>query len=369
MNLHRTINLFVIRGMSKLRLLISVQVAFGIATFASADEYLLTDLGFGRSPAALNNGGQVAGSYRLAPQQYHACTWSSGQALLDLGLLPGMVRTGCQSINSQGHVTGRGFNDWINPSHQTGFAWSAETGMVPLTPLGGDSDTEGWAIADDGRIAGTSYRTGVGPRAVTWLDPQTPSELSAPAGAVSYVTSMNNVGQLVGAIDGQATLWDDQGAHPLSQITHVGLFEPIRINGNGALVGPGQGHPVIYRPGIGWSDIAGLPGAAYTTASGINNSDQVVGECYFSQPERYVAFIWSPTLGTRRLDELAPIGSFTHAWDINDTGQIIVACQGFPDGAHGALLSPVPEPGSLLVIVTGAGLLLQRRRLHRSQQR
>jgi hypothetical protein len=81
-----------------------------------------------------------------------------------------------------------------------------------------------------------------------------------------------------------------------------------------------------------------------------------------------VAFLWTPELGMRDLNDLVDASAagwtLTEAWAINNAGQIA----GF--GQHGGeltrvpfLLTPVPEPGAAAVTASlAAGALLSRRR-------
>jgi probable HAF family extracellular repeat protein len=94
-----------------------------------------------------------------------------------------------------------------------------------------------------------------------------------------------------------------------------------------------------------------LPSASDPTPLGyaraINDLGEVVGVVNDGP------FIWDSVAGMRNLNDLLDDSGdgwvLTHAYDINDRGQIV----GFgtnPDGdVHGFLLNPVPEPSTLII--------------------
>jgi probable HAF family extracellular repeat protein len=104
----------------------------------------------------------------------------------------------------------------------------------------------------------------------------------------------------------------------------------------------------------------GSLGGNYSSAFGINNSGQVVGESYTANGFVDDAFLYSN--GTMLdLNSMIPASSgwqLTEACAINDHGWIVGA--GFnPSGQdHAFLLTPVPEPSTLALLAAGAiGLL------------
>jgi probable HAF family extracellular repeat protein len=108
-------------------------------------------------------------------------------------------------------------------------------------------------------------------------------------------------------------------------------------------------------------DVPGATGA--TVAQGINDAGQIVG--WFQDPSGNHGFLYSGgTYAT--LNDPSSAAGLTLAWGINDDGQIVgyYGDNGLsPSGAHGFLAtpSPVPEPTSLSLILTGLAVLTRRR--------
>jgi probable HAF family extracellular repeat protein len=123
--------------------------------------------------------------------------------------------------------------------------------------------------------------------------------LATLAGAQSYtVTDLGEIGSATGAA--------------------------VAINDNGAVVGGyisgDLEHAFLWTSKEGRRDLGTLSGYDQSSATGINNSGQVVGYCE-STAGFYAAFIWTQKGGMQDLGSLG--GNDTLAFGINDSGQVV----------------------------------------------
>ena len=103
----------------------------------------------------------------------------------------------------------------------------------------------------------------------------------------------------------------------------------------------------------------GTLGGTYSGASGINNAGQIVGTSYYTAATNgQHAFLYSNGVMTDLNTGIDPSLQITlnDAKGINDLGQIVAYGFISGQGYHSYLLTPVPEPGTWLLL--GAGLLL-----------
>jgi probable HAF family extracellular repeat protein len=107
-------------------------------------------------------------------------------------------------------------------------------------------------------------------------------------------------------------------------------------------------HASLHSNG-GWTDLAAFPGAAGTSATGVNSSGQVVGTAIFPvksyhpfRPGKHVGFIHRNG-ALIDLNTLIPSNSgftITDAIGINDSGQILCDATNSSNVARAVLLSP-----------------------------
>lgn len=199
------------------------------------------------------------------------------------------------------------------------------------------------------------------------------SVLTNLGGDVTFALDINDVGQIVGvsrtgslANSGQsfeeAFLFDQSGIHGLG--TLGGISSLARgINNFGTIVGESQVsvngpvHAFVYDPVIGMRGI-GMPGLN-SSAEDINEAGLIGGTAERS-PNVWRAALFDEINGVQFLDDLIPADSgwdwLFRVTDINDRGQI--AGLGLISGEmHAFLLTPVPEPSALGLLVH-CGLLL-----------
>jgi probable HAF family extracellular repeat protein len=103
-------------------------------------------------------------------------------------------------------------------------------------------------------------------------------------------------------------------------------------------------------------DIGVLPGAIGSSANAINNLGDVVG---FSGGNAFL-YTGGTMLNLNDLVDLPTGTILTSGVAINDAGQILAGAYD-QFGSHYVLLSPVPEPASAALILSGALVLVRRR--------
>jgi len=282
--------------------------------FAEILPYEIIDLGTlgGNMSHAygINDSGQVVGQSRTASggyhafERYHAFLWEDGE-MLDLGL-----GSAC-GINDAGQVAGQnGYSGCV-------FLWDSTSGMTDLGVL---------------------------------------------SGSYSRAYSINNAGQVVGD-SGGTFLWDST-----SGITELdpGISHAYAINDFGQVVGwapRGEENAVIWSEGV-VTYILESEDSDWSWAYDINNAGQVVGLSQGPLDAFDGAFLWDSTNGAVLLEDLltADFGweYLTSAKAINNYGQI-VGYGRINDENHAFLMTPVPEPATLLLLALGSLVLRQAR--------
>ena len=107
-------------------------------------------------PAAINENGQVVGSFELSDQSYHALLWTQADGITDLGTLGG-ASSAALAINNAGQVVGAA-QTANGDTHA--FFWTAATGMKDLGTLPGETNSWAEAIDANGRAVGSSWHAG-----------------------------------------------------------------------------------------------------------------------------------------------------------------------------------------------------------------
>jgi probable HAF family extracellular repeat protein len=327
----------------------------------------------------INDRGQIVG-LSVIGESYRAYIWHDG-IMTEIANESGQYTSSWPAaINNLGQVVG---SRAIGRQPASGFLWHNGTSIDLGRPPGNTSPIEPHSINDSGVVSGESD----GP--FIWNSGIIQDFRTYPGASVFvWTTGMNNRGSIAGNIISYAGsdsfehggVWTngvvvDLGDLPGGTQNFVkdGNFSRASaVNDLGQAVGESDGangyHAIFWSDGT-MIDLGALPGLANrSTARDINNQGVVVGN---SGDENVHAFVWDRISGMRDLNDLLDeSGSgwlLTTANAINNHGQIVGA--GFHNGqARGYLLTPIPEPSTLLAAaaaLASAALVATARSLRR----
>jgi probable HAF family extracellular repeat protein len=283
----------------------------------------LTELGPWRA-AAINDGGQIAGTTTGFESPTYPVLWEFGQAT-ELAVIPDSFENSATDINEQGQVVGEGSFASIREPNLPWYAFRYDSGvMVDLPTLGG-KDAGALANNDAGWTVGYAETAAEESHAALWRD-HVVTDLSVLLGdTVSRANAINNDGVVVGE--------SYQGGQP---------FPSVRA--------------FIWRENSAITDLGGLPNAYRTQAFDINTAGDVVGTSGFRGDTVGVedgmrAFLYRKGAMTDLNDLIDPSSGWVlvEARAINDQGQI--AGSGTTTGTlipydrRAFLLTPIDMPG------------------------
>lgn len=273
-----------------------------------------------------------------------------------------------------------GFSDFIGGANSSGMLSAGDrvynggsNGFTTIGDLGGGF-TRGAAINESGTIVGSSAQAGAteADRAFRWTEAGGIEDLGTLPGfdRFSGARGINDLGDIVGISTGfnpgtRAVLWPTTGG-----VVDLGPGGALDINNNGAIIGTLQaGAGGWYLENGQQTFLPNLSGLldGFTGPRALNDHGQVVGastDVTVNFQLFDAGFIWDETNGLQDLNDLIPEDSgwfLGTAYDINNAGQIVGS--GFYEGRTvGYLLTPVPEPSALLLILTAAGTIILLRR-------
>ena len=303
----------------------------------------LGSLGFIESVSCLsnNNNGQIVGSAHLAPGfTGRACLFdpTGGGANINLGILPGYLQSIAYSINDNGQIVGQSENygpGYASYGHACIF-YATGGSPTDLGALGSNAPySAALSINDHGQIVGWAGLGTTDPSYHACLFDPTGGganiNLGGLGGAVSYVYSNNNDGQIVGV------------ATNSSGNARACLFD---ATGGGANI-----------------DLGTLVGFDNSWATSINDNNQIVGGAGTGSTSH--ACLFDSTGGGANIDLntlLDPSSGWTltNASDINNDGWIVGYGINSAGQTHAYLLTP--EPATICLLALGGLAILGRRK-------
>lgn len=347
--------------MRRLHAAILVFCALGALTEANAQDYIATPL-IGTA-AGLNNSGQVVGVANGSVYE----TGSNGQGLNSIEPNSGFVLSGA-IVNDAGQVVGT-----VNtPAGNLAFI-SGPDGQGPATLIGtagSDHMYESSAVNTSGQVVVLAFPSegGAPTPYITGPDGQGLTPILLPTGVSSTggTVSINDSGQVVGAArtdGGQQGLFVTQSNGQNAQFFANGE-QPMAINATGQVVGATYGSGLAFVTGAndqGITTIGALAAGTHSVAWDINDQGVVVGTSTLSNSLGLAGFVYGLNgQGLIDLNSLVSLpngASVNEALAINNKDQILV----FGSDLNYYLLSPVPEPNSLVLSLGSMGLLIIRR--------
>ena len=376
--------------------IVGVALFWGAQVNASTS-YRLTDLGnlgaytneFGTSrgagASAINNVGDIVG-FSWGSTGAEAFVWSPRSGMRGLGYLdPNNLpnpESWAAAINSAGQTVGAS----VTQDHGDRAAFWSTTGQIEsIAEVGGsrtDSYSYGTGINNSGMAVGYGFTAG-DKVAFTWTAADGTKLLRPQPGfTVDGTGGINASGQFTGvAYDiigrrSRAFIWDSADKIRLLDPLSSGetFSAAVAINNAGTVVGRSidsttfSQHAFIWDTQTGMRDLGTLSeGLNEVFANAINNSGHVVGRAGEGAGDSR-AFVWAADLGMKDLnllvdqdDPLHGLVTLDDATGINDLGQIVA--NAFYEGSpHAYLLTPVPEPGSVLLMLLGLPMVASARK-------
>lgn len=383
----------------KLLLLLTLLSLSLPASVLAAVPYVVTDIGRLDNPLSpgggtvpgfpgnsINNAGEIVGASESLPFLY------SGGQIINLETfsdtpLPPVPRSGyAHGINDAGHVVGVrnvGEDPEFGATIISAFMYDGHT-MHDLGTLNENEFSVAHAINNNDQVVGYS-----GMNAFLYSNGTMTDVGKLPGHNNAVAQDINDNGTVVGYGFGSypATstylpvtgfVYNGGSISPLNPLSGDTASIAYSINEAGQIVGSSWTDPGMGQNGLGFSaviwdngtviDLGTLDGHTESSAHGINNHGDIVGESWHGDDGR--PFLYS---GGQMYDLLSLIQpgpyNIINAYGINDLGQILAYGGNAAGEARVFLLTPVPEPETYALMLSGLLMLLIRskRKLQQSQ--
>lgn len=290
---------------------------------------------------AINNAGQVVGYARAEGSlKTQPMLWQADGTPVFIGAFGELGAGQAYGINNNGVVVG--VAQYGDGTANRAFTYNTATGKVDYGTLDNSSNQSEsffYGINDAGHIVGDGY-IGLSPqRLLLRADLSSPqvTVITSPSGdpAAGHMSAINNAGVGIGYTG------------------HTFEERPFMVMPDNTVV------PIDFSA-------LNLTGAIGVTASGINSHGDIVGRA--SDDSTFGIWLFSNGEAVLLNDQVADLTGWDglyNALGINDAGQIVGT--GLYNGVTTAfLLTPVPEPASISLLLAGGAMLLLRGRQRRS---
>jgi probable HAF family extracellular repeat protein len=366
---------------------LKAEVAYKLTILGTLGEYNCT------TPLSINNSGQIVGTgvSNISPNHSRAIlfdTTGNGQNI-DLGTLGGQG-SWANCISNNGQIVGAAVDNSYAPVGSSYFK------ATLFDPTGGKNNislgtlnglySQAEAVNDSGQTVGEVWPFGGNSRAVLFDSSGNNNSIildKRQGNPESSCSSINNYGQIVGEISyynsagwhSNACLFDPTGNGnniELGTITDGGDSVANHINDNGQIVGYatnsfGYCQATLFDPtGNGHNiNLGTLAASGYNAseACSINNKGQIVGLAYNNDTWTAVLF---DTTGNGNNIDLNTLIDPSSDWNlmlataINDNGWIVGYAMNSLGQGEAFLLTPIPEPITLLLVGLGAAMLRRK---------
>ncbi|MCK4998099.1 MAG: DUF3466 family protein [Anaerohalosphaera sp.] len=323
-------------------LLLTITVCLSLSQYTYAVEYTITDIGPGNA-TCINNDGYIGGSFGI---------WYDGS------IIDGSMSV--VDINESGNAIARAsYNRHIHSYYrEKNGSW------VDIGTLGGAAC---WAsgINNSNQIVGTSQFFPYSYERPFLYENGNMTDLDTNIEGHFHALDINDSGQVLCRKGGYRFVWEGGDTTIINSLGGTSTWL-LDINNHGQVVGssatiPGRTYtqrPFLYDPSIGTIDL-GIYGGNEGRANSINEFGQIVGAAggAFLYQDGETIYL------NDFLTDDSPFVNLLSANGINDRGQIVGV--GYLKGSydsHAFLLTPIPEPATMLLLGVGA-IAIRRRRV------